>query len=89
MPAWTYSNWITIPDLSARLVRLRLHIQEFSDALTAEIAADGKSKSTQAYQQHLELLMKEAKSLEERLPNSGGTGTSTGGRVFSVTQRQP
>jgi hypothetical protein len=33
MAVWTYSDWVTYEDGSAKLTRLRLHVQEVSDKL--------------------------------------------------------
>lgn len=41
--AWTYSDWITQTSADTRLSRLRLHIQEVADALTASYQSDGTS----------------------------------------------
>ena len=46
MASWTYSDWITY-DVGAalRLSRLRLHIQEVSDALADPASAAGQGQS--------------------------------------------
>lgn len=64
--AWTYSDYITLGPTSAGLTRLRLHIQEVTDKISLEIAADGKSKSSHALQQYLDGLLKKEAQIEKR-----------------------
>lgn len=44
--AWTYSNWRSLTTTAARAARLALYIQEVEDKITADIAADGKSRGS-------------------------------------------
>lgn len=77
--AWTYSDWdsATYPDGSAaRLARLALFMQELRNAVSLEVAGDGKSKSANNITQLLLALEKEKKALETRVARRAGAGTS-------------
>jgi len=58
MAAWTYSDYVTSDYGATRLSRFRLHVQEVSDALSAEMAAGGMSRSTHALERYLASLKK-------------------------------
>lgn len=69
--AFTYSDWDQQATAAARLARLRLYIQELSDRLTAEIAADGKSKATAVFERRIAALESKRDELEQRAGRSG------------------
>jgi hypothetical protein len=54
--AWVYSDYVTYSYGATRLSEFRLHIQEVSDALTAEMTSGGRSHSTSAIQTYLQTL---------------------------------
>lgn len=66
MPLYTYADWVTQTSVDARLTRLRLHIVEVTEKLNIEIAADGKSRSSNAIQQYLDRLLSKETELESR-----------------------
>jgi hypothetical protein len=74
---YQYSNWVTIADLEARLVRLRLHIDEVSAKLLPDTNANGISTSNSALVQYHQNLMGELTRLESSL----GAGTAAYGVV--------
>lgn len=63
---WTYSDWRSQGSAAARLARLRLHMQEVSDAIASaqSLAKDGASKSTHDYVGYLAELQREEHRLE-------------------------
>lgn len=65
--AYTYSDWVTLTDASARYTRLCLFIQEIEDLETADIAADGKSRGSSPLSAKLERLYAEKARLEQAL----------------------
>lgn len=73
MAQWTYSDWITLDDNSARLVRLRLHIQEVSEYVLRTQAEGFESELNREY---LPLLLEK----EQQLQSLGETSTRFGGR---------
>lgn len=58
---WQYADWITLDDLSQRLVRLRLHIQEVSQRVMG--TSTRNQAVTAANQGYLDRLMSEEKTL--------------------------
>lgn len=68
--AWTYDDYITETDLSAKRTRLALHIREVSAKITADIAADGKSRSSVVLKDYLDGLKTELKELDGLLGNN-------------------
>lgn len=74
MADWTYSDYITYTDATAMYARRALHIQEVSDKLTAELASDSYSKSTQVLERYLANLKKEHAG-----DTSGSTQRTNGG----------
>lgn len=76
--AWTYSDWITLTGAS-RLTRLRQHIQEVSDAMTATTISNGETYNPAHLQSYLDRLTgKEAALAAER---------AGGGAFFVPTRR--
>lgn len=75
--AWTYSDWIST-DGSSRLTRLRLHIQEVSDALTASYQSDGTSYNPAHLNSYLSSLHAQEASL---------SAVSAGNRVSRMRLR--
>lgn len=77
--AWTYSDYVTYSRSSAtRLQRLRLHIQEVSDALSSGdwIQDGGTTVGQRSLTTYLESLREDEASLERR--SSGGLRFSKG-----------
>lgn len=72
--AWTYSNWITLAAGStARLERLRLHIQEVSDRISqGNFSSEGKAHAYDYLQSYLSDLHKREK--EESVASAATTG---------------
>lgn len=70
--AWTYSAWRRQGTPRARLDMLNLHLEELSNAVTAEISGDGKSRSSQAIRDMIRDLEKERVGLEAVVGGSGG-----------------
>lgn len=73
--AWTYSDWRQQATDADKLTRLRLHLQEVTDAITAEVAGGGMSKSTNSYRSLLDYLQGEERILEAR---AGGGPMASG-----------
>ena len=74
MAVWTYSDWVTYEDGSAKLTRLRLHVQEVSDKLAnPNYATDGLSVSQQNLAAYLVGLNTEREKLEATVGRAGGT----------------
>lgn len=72
---WTYNDWRRQATPAEQLDRLNLHIEEVSSRLTAELSADGKSKSTTALNDYLARLEERADELEQ----TAGAGVTNGG----------
>jgi hypothetical protein len=82
---WTYSDYITYARGSATyLERLRLHIQEVSNAVGTELASDAKSESANNLTRRLEMLEKELRAAEQLGTNrtGGGIGRVRMGRAL-------
>ena len=63
MATWTYADYITLEG-SAKLARLRLHIQEVSQAIAnADVSAHGYQASRGTQMQYLAGLKSEEKTL--------------------------
>ena len=58
--AYTYSDWRTYSDSdpAAKLARLRLHIVEVSDLITADVTKGGSSRSVASLSTYLATLEK-------------------------------
>lgn len=76
MAAWTYSDWITQTDASTRLSRLRLHVQEVSDAMANPQGVNSSSHGVQKFdlQGYLKELRAEESSLAAASATAGGVG---------------
>ena len=83
--AWTYSNWATQSTVALRLAVLNQHIQEVSDAISNERAAEGFSEGSSSLQQMLDVLMKERIRLEG-MP--GAAGSNGGLSVAKLTRHR-
>lgn len=70
---WTYSDWITYADDSLRLERLRLHIQEVSNAVGRENQVGDFATSSRENRMYLDRLLTEERSLGERISALGGS----------------
>jgi len=69
--AWSYADWITYAEstaaeVTAKLTRLRLHMQEVSQAVTADVSAGSKSRSTGSLNEYLRDLRADEKRLMTR-----------------------
>lgn len=73
--AWLYSDYITLSDPAAALARLNSHIQEVSDKITADVSADGKSRSSQTLKDYLDMLLKRRDSLSAAVSGIAGNRT--------------
>ncbi|QDT95543.1 hypothetical protein [Gimesia aquarii] len=63
MTTWQYADYMSEPDVSSRLSRLRLHIQEVAQRT---VAIEGRSKNVSAVDaQYLNSLRSEEKQLTE------------------------
>ena len=74
--AWTYSDYVTFDYGATRLARFRLHMQEVSDKLTAEMTQDGLGlHSSYALNVHLGRLQKQEPDevSKAKLADSPGT----------------
>lgn len=82
-PAWTYSDWVTYDTGSAtRLTRLRLHIQEVSDAISTGNYSNTKgSRDKDAIERYLESLHR--KEAEE----ASAAGAAAGTRAYYTRGR--
>ncbi len=77
--AWTYSDYVTL-DGSARLTRIRLHIQEVSDRITENYSVANRSKQVDPLEKYLERMQDQEKAL-------GGQGLRANGRNRRVGVR--
>ena len=84
--AWTYSDYITLGPTSAGLTRLRLHIQEVTDAITADVSSDGKSMSSGNLVTLRDSLTKERERLAG-MPGASGVGIGGGMTIARLTLR--
>lgn len=64
--AWTYSDYITFTGQD-RLTRLRLHIQEVSDALTARTTTDGETYDPATLTSYLDGLQRKEQQISAAL----------------------
>lgn len=74
--AWTYNDWRSAgaAGSAARLTALRAHIAEVSQKIGAEVASDGKSRSTaelNTYLGRLEVNLKDEESSPRNRVNGG------------------
>lgn len=78
MAAWVYSDWITYEesDPATARDRLRRHMQEVSDKITADIAAHSYSKQNHPYNTYYADLKDSLKSMR--------TGSVNGGRTIAT-----
>lgn len=74
--AWTYSDWITLTGQN-RLTRLRLHIQEVSDAMTPATTTNGEIYNPQLLQPYLDGLIKREQDLAAAIGAGGIFGVPT------------
>lgn len=72
---WTYSDWRSYPDSnpSAKLAQLRLHIQEVSDAITADVSKHGSSRSSSSLTTYFDRLEEQEKKWAEIVRQHGGS----------------
>lgn len=78
--AWTYSDWPTKTTAALQLSQLNLHIQEVSDKIGNERAADGYSQGSSSLATYLSGLMTQRDRLLQT-PGVSGTGCSSNIRV--------
>jgi hypothetical protein len=83
--AWLYSNWRSETTPAAQLAKLNLHLQELSDAVTAEISGDGKSRSSNAIAQMVQRLEEQREKLQRRVGLIGGGVSITSHRGGSFS----
>lgn len=62
--AWTYDDYIIETDAATKRARLALHVREVTAAISADTAADGKSRSSQGLITLRQQLMEELKALD-------------------------
>lgn len=77
--AWTYSDYVNL-DGSARLTRLRLHVQEVSDFITENYSTPGFSKQVDPLEKYLERLQDQEKALGGQAPRANGRTRRVGVR---------
>lgn len=84
-PAWTYSDWIIYASGDAtRLSRLRLHIQEVSNAIkSGSYSVEGRSRDLAEIQAYLTALL--AREKEEATASSASSATES--RAFFTRGR--
>ena len=68
--AWTHSGYRSEATDFARLTKARLFAQEVSDAITADVAADGKSRANSP----LNSLLNTVEAYIDKLESSVGRG---------------
>lgn len=61
--AWTYNDYVSLTDAAARLVQLRLHIQEVSATVGLTVASDGTSVDSRVTKEYLDSLRSEERQL--------------------------
>lgn len=64
--SWTYSDWITQTTRKTRLSRLRLHIQEVADEISAQVNSDGVSYNPAPLSAYLKTLQSRETALSGR-----------------------
>lgn len=75
--AWTYSDWITQGGTTQRVARLRLHIQEVSEQLTAKMGHSGREFDPDLLRTYRKELMEEL----NRLDPTGAGDVATSARA--------
>ena len=60
---WTYSDWIEQSDRATRLDRLRKHIREVSDAITARTASGGTTYDPAPLREYHQQLLEQERQL--------------------------
>ena len=78
--SWTYSDWPTKSTSALQLTQLNLHIQEVSDKISNERAADGYSQGSSGLATYLQNLMTQRDKLLQT-PGVSGTGCTSNLRV--------
>ena len=73
MASWTYSGFEAQATAALKLAMLQSHIGEVNAAVSADVSADGKSRSSGNLIQYLNLLQKRRMELE-REAGVGGKG---------------
>ncbi len=80
---WTYSDYITQATTATRLTRLRLHIQEVSNALSSPQSVNSGGHGLSQFD--LTELLKDLKAEEAQL----AAATASGGGVGRIRFRRP
>lgn len=86
---YTYSDWTTITDKAARLVRLGLHMQEVAERISAEVSGDGRSRSTSSLQQYYDGLLKAYDKLQAQVEASGTGAVGSSGPIGAIRLARP
>jgi hypothetical protein len=82
--AWTYADYETQTTDTDRLLRLRLHMAEVSDQITADITAGGgKSRSSASLTTYRAMLAERLQELERRTGQGGGVRVALSDRRSS------
>lgn len=84
--AWNYSDYVTYSpatDGATRLSRLRSHIQEVSDKITAEMSSAGASYAARERRAYLDGLKREEIELEKRLGLAESANAQAGRLVYA------
>ena len=84
--AWTYSDYRQQGTLNAQIARLDLHIQEVTDAITADVSSDGKSMSSGNLVTLRDSLTKERERMAG-MPGASGVGIGGGMTIARLTMR--
>lgn len=72
MATWTYSAWRREATTAARLLMLRQHIEEVAAKIDADVAADGKSRSSGSLNDYLRRLEASEEKLAAAAATAGG-----------------
>lgn len=72
--AYQYDDYITLTDKTAQETRLRLHIQEVSKQITADVSKGGSSRATGQLMVYRTELRNELRELEAVSARNSGFG---------------
>jgi len=72
MANWLYNDWRQEPSFTARLDRLKLHLEEVSARVAETVSSEGQSIDTRAVLDYLKHLEAKADELQMRVDQATG-----------------
>lgn len=85
--AWTYSDWVTQTTRAARITRLRAHVQEVSDQITAAQQFGQREYDPEVLQRYYDTLLETLDKIDPT--GTGGAITDDPRYSGSVVRGRP